>query len=180
MINNKLEAGEEVVVIIRKHWLIFTMQALLLCLGGLIPVIAYGFVPTNVLLAIETLNIPDPAFAFAYIVWVLMLWILGFIGWTTYYLDTWVVTTKRIIDIDQKTLFNRQITTLMHDKIQDATVEMNGVLPTLFHFGTLIIHTAGSENPNITIHNAADPQRAKDKILEWQHRVGAEGRKTSP
>jgi hypothetical protein len=59
-------------------------------------------------------------FAFFFILWVLTLWIFFFLDWTKYYLDVWYVTQKRIIIIDQKALFDREISNVRFDKIQDV------------------------------------------------------------
>ena len=166
MIQTKLDENEKVIVLIRKHWLIFSLRAFFIAAVALIPLIAYAFIPADALASIETI-VSGTVALFVYLLFVLGLWLLIFIDFTTFHLDIWVVTNRRIIDIHQRTLFSRDTTTLMLEKIQDATVEVRGLLATLFNFGTLIIHTAG-ENPDIVITFAADPQTAKDKILECE------------
>lgn len=163
MISKQLDIGEITVVVIRKHWIIFVLRTLLIMLGMIAPLVAYAFIPTEALNALS--QIMSGVWAlFVYMLFVLFLWIIIFIDFTTYHLDVWVVTNRRIIDINQRTLFSRDTTTLMLEKIQDATVEVRGLLATIFNFGTLTIHTAG-ENPDIVIHYASDPIRSKDKIL---------------
>lgn len=166
MISSKLDADEKVVVVIRKHWLIFTMRVLVLFIIALLPLIAYSFAPQESLEALSELISGNMAL-FAYLLFLLLIWLLVFIDFTTYFLDVWVVTNRRIIDVQQRTLFARDTTTLMLERIQDATVEVRGILATIFGFGTLTVHTAG-ENPDIVIHFAADPQTAKDRILECE------------
>lgn len=60
-----------------------------------------------------------------------------------YHLDVWIVTTKRIIDIEQKGLFNRVISEQTIDKVQDVAATQKGVFPTFFNYGTIQIQTAG-------------------------------------
>jgi len=60
-----------------------------------------------------------------------------------YYLDVWIVTTKRIINIEQKGLFNRVIAEHELDKIQDVTGEQKGFFATIFSFGDVLVQTAG-------------------------------------
>lgn len=171
MITKHLDIGETTVVVIRKHWIIFVLRSLLIVLGMIAPLVVYAFIPAEALNAVA--GIISGAWAlFAYMLFVLFLWFVIFIDFTTYHLDVWVVTNRRIIDIEQRTLFSRDTTTLMLEKIQDATVEVRGLLATIFNFGTLIIHTAG-ENPDIVIHYASDPIRSKDKILACEREAVA-------
>ena len=173
MIRSKLDDGEKVVTIIRKHWLIFTLRVMLVFIAASLPLAAYTFIPEEALMSLQQI-ISGSGALFVYLVYILLLWLLIFIDFTTYHLDVWIVTNRRIIDINQRTLFSRDTTTLMLEKIQDATVEVRGLLVTVFGFGTLIIHTAG-ENPDIVIRFATDPQYAKDRILECE-RAAAKGR----
>ncbi len=172
MIRTALDENEEIVVLIRKHWLIFFLQALALTVLALLPLVAFMFIPPQFQLAFEQMQISSVFPVFLYLIFVLFIWEFAFIQLTTYYLDVWVVTNRRVIDINQRTLFARDTTTLMLEKIQDATVEVRGLLATLFNFGTLIIHTAG-DNDDIVIRYAANPQYAKDKILECERIASA-------
>lgn len=169
MISKQLDTGEVTVTVIRKHWIIFFFRTLFLALVAIAPLVAYAFIPAEVVFSLSQL-ISGTWALFAYMLFVLFLWLAVFIDLTTYHLDVWVVTNRRIIDIEQRTLFARDTTTLMLEKIQDATVEVRGLLATIFNYGTLIIHTAG-ENPDIVIHFASDPVSAKDKILESERSV---------
>lgn len=157
--------------IIRKHWFAFAAQGFLLIIAALIPLILASFVPQTGIDSLAELGARGALLTFLYILWVLAMWNLAFISWTNYYLDTWIVTNRRIIDIDQRGLFRRKVTTLMLERIQDMTVDMDGIVPTLLGFGTLTLHTAGAENPDIVIRFAAHPQYAKDRILASQHKA---------
>ena len=160
----RLEDGEKLLVVIRKHWLVFTLTAAAILFGALLPLLTVSFLPPGTLAAIFVSANASSAGAFLYYCWLLGLWILLFVNWTTYFLDVWVVTDRRIVDIDQKTLFHRDMITARLEKIQDITVTVNGVLPTVFGYGTMHIETAG-DNPDFVIENAAHPYDAKEKIL---------------
>ena len=173
MIKNKLDEGEEVVVIIRRHWILFASRALMIFVIAVLPLIGYGL-PPLMLESIAELVSGQAAF-FIYLLFLLFLWTLIFIDFTMYHLNIWIVTNRRIIDVHQRSLFERDTITLMLEKIQDATVEVHGLFATMFNYGTLIIHTAGV-NTDITIYAAANPQFAKDRILECE-RMASEGRR---
>ena len=167
MFSRQLDTGEKTIVVIRKHWFMFALQAFLLSLLAIAPVLAVPFIPKEAGEALATLGVSEQFLLLMYVLFLLGIWVLGFISWTVYYLDTWIVTNRRVIDVNQKALFVREITNLMLEKVQDVTVEVNGILPTLFGFGTLTLHTAG-ENTDIVIRFAAHPQYARDRIMECQ------------
>lgn len=157
-------------VIVRKHWLAFVLETAVLFAAAVLPLVVYEFVPRDILLQLFSVFDAGSMGAFLYFAWLLALWLLFWTAWTTYYLDMWVITDRRIVDIDQKTLFRREMITAGLEKIQDITVDVDGVLPTLFGYGTLIIYTAG-DHPDFRIENAARPYRAKERILEAHLRM---------
>jgi len=165
--SNQLDHGEKISVIIRKHWLIYAFNVAALVLAALIPLILGALAPQSIQDGLIASGVSGAFLIYMYVMFLILLWVLAFVSWTTYFLDTWIVTNRRIISIDQKTLFERTVTTVMLEKIQDVTVHVDGVLPTLVGFGTLILHTAG-DGEDIVISFAAHPQYAKDRIIEMQ------------
>ncbi len=95
------------------------------------------------------------------------LWILFFIEWTNYYLYIWIITNQRVVSIDQKGFFNREITTLRYRQIQDVTVEVKGLISSLLKFGLVEIETAG-ETRKIIMRQAESPEIAKELIVTEQ------------
>ncbi len=93
-----------------------------------------------------------------------VLWVVGFVVWTDYYLDMWLLTDKRLIGVEQKGLFSREVSSLRLDRIQDIKVEISGVLDTFLHIGTVHVQTAGSEK-EFMIPMARDPEHIKEQIL---------------
>ncbi len=73
----------------------------------------------------------------------LMLWQSAFVSFANYYLDCWIVTNERTIHTELRSLFSRIISSVPHSKIQDITIDIKGILPTIFKYGDLQIQTAG-------------------------------------
>lgn len=84
----------------------------------------------------------------------------------TFFLDFWVVTNDRIIDVEQKTLFARTISELGLVTIQDVTTEVHGFFPTMFDYGNVIVKTA-SDNPNIIFINVARPNKIRVDLIDF-------------
>ena len=165
-----LESGEHVILEVRKHWVVFAVHALSLVLFAFIPFILYGllkyYLPDFLLFSVKG-NVPA-LFLFFYSLWLLVLWIAFFIDWTKYYLDVWYVTEKRIIIVDQRHLFDRAISNIRFDKIQDVVVEVNGFIPTFLKFGNIKVQTASEDNTEFTLNTVRRPEEVR-KIIFNQH-----------
>jgi membrane protein YdbS with pleckstrin-like domain len=175
----KFEEGEQNLKVIRRHWLVILpvlIGALILALAPLL--LFYIFtsylIQTDNFVAKENI-IQFQSFVtewqtFLYTVWLLLLWVFFFIEWTDYYLDLWVITDRRIIDVEQKGFFHREVTSFAYNQIQDITVETKGLLETFLKFGTLHIQTAG-HNRDIIIKSAQNPEEARSLILKIQGKL---------
>lgn len=86
-------------------------------------------------------------------------------SWLDYYLDIWVVTSERIVNIEQKGLFAREISSFRLFRIQDVAADVKGILATFFHFGDVHVQTAGAES-NFVFKQVPDPYRITKKIME--------------
>ncbi|MBX4210949.1 PH domain-containing protein [Candidatus Parcubacteria bacterium] len=171
MVNIILEEGERIILEIRKHWLVFISEAFIIFISALAPLIMLAFV-----VKADIVHIPEVSarfsnlFLFVYALWLLVLWMVLFLFWTDYYLDVWLVTDRRIIAIDQKGLFNRQVSSFRLDTIQDITVETNGILPTLFDFGNVLVETA-AEIPMFKIPSVAHVTKVKEIITDEHNKA---------
>ncbi len=168
------EEGEQIIKVIRRHYLVLVPEIFTLVLLAIAPLAIYavlvsGFIPLNIDIKDFVRSFFEEWKAFAYSVWLLLLWIFFFVSWTDYYLDLWVITDRRIIDVEQKGFFHREVTTFMYGHIQDITVETRGFVETMFKFGTLHVQTAG-HNREILIRDAHDPEEARSLILRLQEK----------
>lgn len=82
-----------------------------------------------------------------------------------YYLDIWVVTNDRIIDIQQSGLFKHTVSELDLKQVQDVTSETVGVFGTFFNYGTVGIQTAGAKQ-RFDFQNIAKPHEIRGEILK--------------
>ena len=136
--------NEKVVLVARKHWIVLLPHFLNIALMCLLPIIFYIFVVPYALPAF----LEDPynrLFLLLSTVYYGFVWIVVFTVWTDYYLDIWIVTNERIIDIEQIGFFNRVISELDLKRIQDITSNVHGMIPTMFGFGNIHIQTAAEE-----------------------------------
>lgn len=161
MIN--LYPDEKVMMTIRRHWFVIFSQSLVVSILALVPLIIF-FSFGDFLKIFLTNNL----FLFFYTLWLLYLWIYFSIIFLEYYLDVWIITNKRLIALQQISLFNREISEFPLEKIQDITVEINGVIETFLNFGDIIVETAGEEK-ELEFRQIPNPEESKNLIWEQYH-----------
>ena len=99
----------------------------------------------------------------------LLVWYFLFKNLADFYLDAWIVTDHRILEIHQLGLFKRDVSELRLSKIQDITIKMEGLLPTFFNYGTVVVQTAGVI-PEFKFEQIPNPERVKDEIIKLYDR----------
>lgn len=136
--------GEKIIFTLRRHWFTFLMTCLTYFILMITPIGIYLLLVTSspslfgsqFFLALGVLG------ASTYYLYLFMFLYSEFID---YYLDIWIVTTERIINIEQKGLFFRQVSEQKLYRIQDIKAESRGFFPTIFNYGNLVIQTAAEE-----------------------------------
>lgn len=174
----ELELNEEVLTVVRKHWFVIV--------SSLFATLMMGILPLFVLLAMVL--IPDlltfdlheylPFILYSVSLWLLFTVLTGFMVWTHYFLDLWMITDRRIIVIDQVQFFNRKVSSFRLERLQDIKVSIIGIIPTFLNFGTLTAQTASSSQSDFTTTDLPDPrelqstiQKATDARLETLHGI---------
>lgn len=168
-----LDPSEHVILEVRKHWFVFVSTAVAHIVGALFPLFGYEIVVQLLPFHIPDFGDVSGKGLFFYSIWLLLFWISFFVQWTKYYLNVWYVTEKRIIDIEQSRLFDRTVSNLRFDKIQDITIEIKGVLSTMLHIGDIKVQTAAEDSGDFFMHNAANPDKVRSFIFS-QHNFAAE------
>ncbi|MFZ2154443.1 MAG: PH domain-containing protein [Candidatus Moraniibacteriota bacterium] len=155
--------NEEVIIaIIRRHWFNILEQYFII-IGVLVLMIA----------ALEILpryymgEIDLPLFFFIESFLAITIWIYAFIIWIDFYFDVWIITNERIVNIEQKALFIRTISELKFEKIQDVSINIVGLIPTILNYGDVHVQTAGTTE-RFLFHKVPDPQKIKGLVMNMQ------------
>ena len=85
----------------------------------------------------------------------------------------WVLTTERLVDIEQSGLFERAITAIGLNEARDMRVRKKGIGAFLFGLGDLVIDTRG-ENYALVLKGVRDAQIVIDRISELAEGAGKE------
>lgn len=160
--------GEMILLLLHRHWfdilkqmivvffMIIVLLSSLVFLPGYFPVITEAPDYNRLLFFFES--------AFA-----MLIWIVFFVIWIDYYLDVWIITDTRVVNIEQISLFSRQISELELENIQDITTEVKGMIPTFLNYGNVYIQTA-AEKERFLFRNIPDPYHTKDLLMALQKR----------
>lgn len=166
-----LEPGEKIIYEVRRHWIVIFGSAVGTVLMAVLPPVVFAtglyFLPANfvkILLSYFWLEL------FFYSIWLLLFWVTFFVHWTNYYLDVWYITDKRLIDVNQRSIFHREISNLHFDKIQDVTVEVSGIVATFLKFGELRVQTAAEDSRDYIMKDARRPEEVRRIIFEMHNR----------
>jgi ABC-type multidrug transport system fused ATPase/permease subunit len=169
-----LDPGENVILEVRKHWIVFVGYALSMLFMALMPflilILIRLFVPVT--LKLDVSGNTSALFLFAYSIWLLSLWLSFFINWTKYYLDVWYVTEKRIITVEQRRLFVRDISNVRFDKIQDVSIDVDGFIPTLLGFGNIRVQTASEDSTEFYMSTVRHPEEVRQVIFSQHNEIG--------
>ncbi len=164
-----LEADESILRTVHRHWI--TLLPPMVALGILA---ALPLFVASILLTLEAEStvstIPwsllAPYLFFLYPLWLLVLWLSLAHTLMGHFLDSWTVTTKRIIFIDQNGFFRRHVGSLPLARVQDINLEVNGIFATFLNYGTIEVETASGSEGEFRAHHLPDPQGLKQLILE--------------
>lgn len=157
--------GEKVSLFLRRHWItpleiIFYMVMLY----------AIPMAIVSVFFDRVTSYLDHPVFGPLILmvgsIYAMGVWLFGFLEFTDYYLDVWIVTNERIINVEQKGLFTRVASELHLSAIQDVTSEVKGMLHTFVDYGNVTVQTAG-ERTRFIFKDVPHPERVKESVVRF-------------
>jgi len=157
------EGKEKVIMLLRRHWFVILTKILLWGLVAILPVIFY-FLMHDFLVIIIFNEAMQAIFILSVSLYYMYVWLFAFYAFIDYYLDVWVVSTERIVNVEQKGLFSREISEQKLSRIQDVTSEITGFFPTILDYGTVHIQTAG-EQARFVFKQVPNPRAVAKKII---------------
>lgn len=157
---------------LRKHPLIligsFIPYAILDYLPYLLPKLGEFLATNNPSSTVDfalTLSFANPWVSFIVGIYWLFVWMAAFSMFTNHFLDEWVITNERVIDVNQRNFWNRQVDSLFLYRVQNVETEVDGVFGTLFGFGTVSVESAGAELNRIRMQGLSHPDHVRDVLL---------------
>lgn len=161
------EKGEKVIFFTRRHPLSFLGILLFAFFMAVLPFLFYLLLTAMGMISLD----PTGQKIMLVLASSYLLFVLGFFlaGWIDYYMDVMILTDSRIVDITQNVLFSRTVAEANLTDIEDVNAEVKGILPTLFHFGTVFVQTAGTAR-NFEFNSLPDPYGISKMIVDMHQK----------
>lgn len=159
--------GQQVITFIRRHpiGLVYIYLAIIAAVAALVAIAA---VTGQEFLS----GVTKQDLSILTIVAILFMTLIAFIlilVTNVYMHNSLLITDKETIQILQRGVFQVKVSHLSHADIEDITAEQNGLLQTLFNYGTLHIETSG-ELKNFAFTYCPDPDGYARVVLEARQR----------
>lgn len=95
--------------------------------------------------------------------------------WRTF--RTWshtlfIITDRRVIDIDQRGFFDRVVTESNFDHIDEVSYRMQGILSTVFGYGTVTVKLHGAA-ADLFFQHVRNPARVQDLLNDLRKTIHA-------
>lgn len=155
--------GEKTILFLRRHWLGVVKLMLFTSIAAVAPIAITWLLGQTMpnLLGSAAGDAVASIFLSMYYLAIVTFFFQTFID---YYLDVWIVTTERLINIEQHGLFNRTASEMHIALVQDVTAEVRGVLHTFLDYGHVHIQSAGTKKRFLFKH-VAHPEQVRNTIL---------------
>jgi hypothetical protein len=166
------QEGEEVIFYLRRHWIVFAADIAMIFILAAVPLGA---------LLLSSSTWPDlligpisgPLIKLLAGAYYLIIWLFFITTFVDYYLDAWIVTTRRVVNVEQHSLFSRTVSELDLSKVQDVTSEVKGILPSILNYGYVHVQSAGSTE-RFVFEQVPRPDDIRKKLLEFVKRDQAQ------
>ena len=163
----QLEHNEKIIAVFRKHWFVVLSEFFGLLIMAIIPLILFIYGQKTLgMMSSEGLA----GLVFLYALYLLILWVVAFVVWLDFYLDKLVLTTERLIEIEQYGLFSREVSSLHLSNVQDVTINVHGIIQTLFKMGDLHVQTSAAE-VEVRLAYLAHPELAKHLVMKEHAKI---------
>lgn len=160
LFTQELKEGEKVIKIIHKHWASFLIPSGKIFLAFCLPFFLAPFLfSSNIGLII-------------FIVLILAALVFAINIWMKWYFDLFVLTNQRIINIDQKGIFSREVSEATYINVQGANYELSGIFSMMFNYGNVKIQATGIKNL-LKINSVEKPKELQELILDIKAKAEA-------
>ena len=157
------EKEEAVMLFLRQHLVVLLGPALLVILLAISPVILFPLLSQYLTLPI---NVPINYVIVGTAFWYVVTFGFGLMSFLRWFFNIYVVTDKRIVDIDFIHLLYKEFSEARLDKIQDISYKSSGIFSVFFDYCDAYVQTAGGDMPNIEFLAVPHPAKVVETISE--------------
>jgi hypothetical protein len=132
-----LQDSEQVLAVVRRHWMLLWPKTALYLLFAFGPLIVISLV-------LGWVNLYDDAQTWFWLISALWLVFWAVLNWYQYHNDIWVITNQRIVDSIKKHPFNHRLASADLVNVQDISVHRRGIFQTTLNYGDIVCKTASA------------------------------------
>jgi len=163
---------EKILLFLRRHFITNVSWIFITFVLFLVPV--FFFIFRSELEVLGAFNLPVRFTIIFTIFYYLIVLTYAFINFITWFYNVFIVTQKRIIDIDYSNIVIHNVAFTKLSHVQDVNYTQVGFIHSLFNYGNVFVQTAGNE-PNFEALSVPQPRRAAHIIADL---IGKEAHKT--
>jgi membrane protein YdbS with pleckstrin-like domain len=147
-----LREGEEIKLVIKRHWIIYVMLWVYTVLWV---VVIFTFYFIMWFTAVSSL---------LNILFLLVFLLFLYVSWLDHELDMYIITNNRIVWVDQTAFLNRTVSECNLWQVQEVNSTTKGFFANMLNYGTLLIHTAWT-NTTMQMDFSPNAMQQARKIL---------------
>lgn len=151
---------EEVVLFTRQHPFVLIHTAAVSAVIAALPVLVWLLAGTGLLVTVTVLV----GFTVSLLLIVL--------GWYKWHNTVFMLTTHRVLFLEQKGLFTREMAECPLVSVQQVSHTVRGIIPTLAGYGSLAVATSGSVQA-LEVRGLPDPYEIQEEITAAQRGGGS-------
>lgn len=136
------EKGEKVILFVRKH---FLTNFPWVFLGILLIILPFIVAPFGYIFNSWGFIFPSKFIFFFALFYYLFIASYMFVGFITWYFNMSLVTDRRVLDLDFSDVVYKNLASTNLSLVQDVSYTQTGVLRTFFHYGDVVVQTAGEK-----------------------------------
>lgn len=158
-----IRAQETIHLSLRRHWVTYVSTVILYTFLALLPIVLY-FVLQSTIDELLTEPYLKTLLTLLMSVYELSVALFFYSSFLIYYLDMLIITSERLVEVKQLNLFSRSVSELDLSKIEDATSDVHGLIPTIFNYGKMLVQTAG-EKEQFSFEGLPSPHEVRRKLM---------------
>lgn len=162
------EKEETVVLFLRQHLVVMIGPTLLVLVLAIAPLILFPFFYQYLTLPVV---VPPAYFVVGTAFWYVVTFGFALMSFLRWFFNIYIVTDKRIVDIDFIHLLYKEFSEARLDRIQDISYKSSGIFSVFFDYGDAYVQTAGGDLPNIEFLAVPKPAKVVETISELLEKV---------
>ena len=134
---------EEIILFLRQHIIVLVPQIFFLVFLMFSPVVLFPFMIR--FFSSSLFSVPSGYIVVGTVFWYIVTFGYGLTQFLHWFFNIFIVSNKRVIDIEFVNLLYKEFSEAQIERIQDISYHSHGIMATFFNYGDVTIQTAGEQ-----------------------------------